>query len=183
MNFQHSFGILGIGTVLITPSTYGLQEGAALAVKTISAQAQTLNAAGTAGDHIFIEPKDFRWKEAPSLPAGTMVAVIDGDPSKAGPFTMRLRFPDGTKIPPHYHPADEHVTVITGRFSMALGEKWDDKALHEMEPGSYMMMKEGVRHFALSRGITEVQLHGVGPWGIVYVNPGDDPMKKTSKAK
>src|SRR5688572_27802866 len=77
--------------------------------------------------HLMVQPKQLEWKDAPpSLPPGAKAALIEGDPSKAGPFTLRLKFPKGYKIQPHTHPAVEHVTVLQGTFQMGLGEKWDD---------------------------------------------------------
>ena len=66
---------------------------------------------------------------------------------------------------------------------MGIGEKWDDKALHEMGVGSFMVMKTGVRHFAMTKNGADVQLHGMGPWGITYVNPNDDPAKQVSTSR
>lgn len=86
--------------------------------------------------------------------------------------------PDGYRIPPHYHPAIEHITVIQGTFVVGMGEKADRAAEKSLEAGSFAFMPAGMRHFVRAQGDTIVQLHGTGPCGITYVNPSDDPRKK-----
>lgn|SRR5512143_3847443 len=108
---------------------------------------------------------------------GIELAVLSGDPMKAGPYTIRLRLADGTKIAPHWHPEDENVTVLRGGFSAGMGDKFDDAALQELPPGSYVMMPKNMHHFAKASGQTILQLHGQGPFVINYVNPEDDPAK------
>ena len=120
-----------------------------------------------------------KWMDAPPfLPKGAKLAVLVGDPGKPEPFTVRLQMPDGYKIPPHTHPTDEHVTVLSGTFRAAMGDKWDDKALGDFAPGSYANMAAGMAHYAAAKGLTVVQVHGVGPFVVNYVNPADDPSKK-----
>ena len=120
-----------------------------------------------------------KWMEVPPfLPKGAKLAVLVGDPSKPEPFTLRLQMPDGYKIAPHTHPTDEHVTVLSGTFRAAMGAKWDDKALGDFAPGSYANMAATMPHFAMAKGATVVQVHGVGPFVVNYVNPADDPSKK-----
>lgn len=111
------------------------------------------------------------------------MVVIEGDPKVEGAFTMRIKVPDGWKVPPHHHPADEHVTVIEGTFNMGMGETFDAKATHALPPGGFAVMPRGHRHFAWAKGETIVQVHGIGPWGIVYVNPADDPRQAAAKKK
>jgi quercetin dioxygenase-like cupin family protein len=124
-------------------------------------------------------PGKVTWSPGPpSLPPGAELAILRGDPGKDGPFTMRAKLPDGYRISPHSHPADEHVTVIQGTFVMGLGEKFDQAAGHELTAGSFAMMPKGTRHFAWAKGETIVQLHGIGPWDIQYVKPEDDPRNK-----
>ena len=119
-----------------------------------------------------------KWMDAPPfLPKGAKLAVLVGDPGKPEPFTVRLQMPDGYKIPPHTHPTDEHVTVLSGTFRAAMGAKWDDKALGDFAPGSYANMAASMPHYAAAKGATVVQVHGVGPFVVNYVNPADDPSK------
>ena len=119
-----------------------------------------------------------KWMDAPTfLPKGAKLAVLVGDPSKPEPFTIRLQMPNGYKIPPHTHPTDEHVTVLSGTFRAAMGSTWDDKALGDFAPGSYANMAAQMPHYAMAKGATVVQVHGVGPFVVNYVNPADDPSK------
>jgi hypothetical protein len=128
------------------------------------------------GEMGFYSPAEVKWKDGPgSLPAGAKFAVLEGDPSKEGPFVMRLWFPDGYRIPPHWHPKVERVTVISGTFNLGMGEKFDRSAAREMTAGTFGFWPAGMRHFAWAKGDTVLQLHGTGPWSITYVNPADDP--------
>ncbi len=91
---------------------------------------------------------------------------------------MRLWLPDGFKIQPHWHPAVEHVTVVSGEFNVGMGEKFDTAGGHALPAGTFAFLAPQMRHFAWAKGDTVLQLHGVGPWQINYVNPADDPRKK-----
>src|SRR3989344_3979075 len=88
---------------------------------------------------------------------------------------FRLEFPANYRVAPHWHPADEHVTVIAGTFALGMGETFDETKLEELGVGGFAMMRTGTRHFAWSKDGAVVQLHGIGPWGLTYVNPADDP--------
>lgn len=128
------------------------------------------------GKHVMVTEKDLEWKEGPgSLASGAEMVVLEGDPSKRGPFTMRLKLPSGFEIAPHHHPAIEHVTVLSGTFHMAEGERFDREKGKELPAGSFAVMPIGMRHYAWASEETVVQLHGMGPWDIIYVNPEDDP--------
>ena len=131
------------------------------------------------GDHIMVMPTDIKWSAAPpSLPPGAQVSIIEGDPSKEGLFTMRIKLPADYKIMPHSHPADEHITVIEGSFFMGVDEKYDEKSAREIPAGGFAVMNSGTRHYAFTKNNCIIQLHGTGPWGINYVNPADDPRNK-----
>jgi hypothetical protein len=130
-------------------------------------------------DHGIFAPGDVKWKEGPpSLAPGAKFAVLEGDPSKEGLFTMRLWLPDGFKIQPHWHPAVEHITVVSGEFHVGMGETFDTATGHTLKEGTFAFLSSQMRHFAWAKGETVLQLHGVGPWQINYVNPADDPRKK-----
>ena len=130
----------------------------------------------TAPQHIALDPDELEWSPAPPvLPAGAQIAVLEGDPTKEGPFTIRLQLPAGFKVAPHTHPVIEHVTVLSGRFGVGLGEAWDGEKIEYAGPGGFYMMTPGVAHFAMVTEDTIVQLHSTGPWGLTYVNPADDP--------
>jgi quercetin dioxygenase-like cupin family protein len=123
-----------------------------------------------------ITPEQVTWGPAPAiLPVGARLAVLDGDPSKAGLFTMRLAMPAGYRIPPHFHDVDEHVTVISGAFQVGMGDTFDEGKLTTLPPGTFGVIPPGMRHFARADKATVIQLHGVGPWGLTYVNPADQP--------
>lgn len=136
-------------------------------------------AAAQSKDHALLTSKDVTWGNAPaSLPSGAHAAVLEGDPTKEGPFTLRLRMPDGYRIPPHFHPAVEHVTVVQGTFVLGMGDEVTPRAERALDSGGFAYMPAGMRHYARTQGDTIVQLHGIGPWGITYVNPSDDPRSK-----
>jgi quercetin dioxygenase-like cupin family protein len=116
------------------------------------------------------------WKPGPAgLPRGAKMAVLEGDPTKEGPFVVRFQFPAGYHIPPHTHPKTERVTVISGALYLATGEALDRNSAKELSAGSFGYWPAGMKHTAWSGGETVIQLHGVGPWQINYVNPADDP--------
>jgi quercetin dioxygenase-like cupin family protein len=119
------------------------------------------------------------WKDGPaSLPKGAQIAVLEGDPTKEGPFVFRVKVPDGYRIPPHTHPKTERVTVISGTFNIGMGEKFDEKATKAMPAGTYGYWESGMKHFVWTKGETVVQFHGMGPWSIKYVNTEDDPRNQ-----
>jgi quercetin dioxygenase-like cupin family protein len=127
-------------------------------------------------EHVMFAAADLKWSDGPpSLPAGAKVAVLDGDPKKAGSFTIRLQFPTGFKVPPHTHPTAEHVTVISGTLALGTGAKSDEAAAHEMTAGGFAVMPAGMEHFAWCKSECVVQVHGMGPFEVKYVNPSDDP--------
>jgi hypothetical protein len=136
--------------------------------------------AKSARGHVMVTPDRLEWRAAPpGLPPGAKMAVLAGDPTKPGlPYVLRAKLPDGYLVPPHWHPVDENVTVLKGTLRMGLGEKFDSKAGKDLPAGSFSRMPKGVRHFARARGETIIQVHGVGPFEIHYVNPSDDPRKK-----
>jgi Domain of unknown function (DUF4437) len=130
---------------------------------------------GMKGAELFLA-KDLKWQDGPaSLPKGALIALLEGDPSKEGPFVIRIKFPDGCRIMPHTHPKRERVTVISGILNIGMGEKFDEKAGRAMPAGSYGSWPEGMKHFGWATGETVIQLHGIGPWSIQYLNPDDDP--------
>lgn len=132
--------------------------------------------------HKIVNANELKWGPAPpGLPAGGQVAVLEGDPAKAGePFALRIKIPDGYKVAPHWHPTDENIIVLSGTLMMGLGDKFDSAKMHPMTAGSYGKMPRKTNHYVTSKGETIFHLHGVGPFEITYVNPNDDPRKKTS---
>ena len=121
-------------------------------------------------------PAEIQWQEGPpALPPGAKVALLEGDPRKEGPFVMRVKVPDGYRVPPHTHPKTERVTVISGTFNIGMGDRFDAAKGTAMPAGSFGTWAAGMKHFVWAKGDTVVQLHGTGPWTIEYVNPADDP--------
>jgi hypothetical protein len=135
---------------------------------------------GHGDEHVVVKPADIKWAPPPpSLPPGAMMAILVGDPRKPGAaYTIRAKMPDGYRVPPHWHPVDENVTVIQGTLLVGRGDKLDMAKTQEMPAGSYMRMPKTMRHFAVAKGETIIQVHGIGPFEINYVNPGDGPRKK-----
>jgi quercetin dioxygenase-like cupin family protein len=129
--------------------------------------------------HMIALPDDLKWGEAPpGLPPGTKMAVLSGDPTKEGSvFTVRAKFVDGAKIPPHWHSTDEQLTVIEGSFGLGIGEKFDTSKVRYLPAGTYARMDKGERHYAICKGTTVVQVTAVGPFDINFVNPEDAPKK------
>jgi len=122
---------------------------------------------------------EIKWVEGPpSLPKGALVALLEGDPTKEGPFVIRVKLPDGYRVPPHTHAKTERLTVISGTFYIGMGDKFDEKAGRTMPAGAFGRWAAGMQHFAWAKGETVIQLHGTGPWSISYVNPADDPRNQ-----
>ncbi|HEU4384928.1 MAG TPA: cupin domain-containing protein [Anaeromyxobacteraceae bacterium] len=138
-------------------------------------------AAGSA--HMALTPKELVWGDAPpALPRGAKLAVIQGDPAAAGEVvTVRLKMPKGYTIPPHFHPTDEAVTVLSGSLSMGTGDALDRKAAKALGPGGWCLIPKGAHHYAFATADTVVQVHLVGPFGITYVNPEDDPQARATR--
>ncbi|HXT16052.1 MAG TPA: cupin domain-containing protein [Gemmatimonadaceae bacterium] len=125
---------------------------------------------------------DLKWGPAPAIfPAGARMAVLSGDPSKSELFTVRLDMPDGYTIAPHWHPTDEHVTVIRGTFLVGMGDKFDLGKTMALPAGGFVTAGARMNHFARAKGHTIVQVHAMGPFALTYVNPSDDPTKKLAK--
>jgi quercetin dioxygenase-like cupin family protein len=161
--------------LILALASLALAQGA----KPKSATKTQGKAATTAGAVTVATPDKTNWMAAPpSLPPGAQVAVLAGNPGATGPFVIRLKFPDGYKVMPHWHPTPENVTVLSGEFRVAMGDKWDDSKLQSLPAGSFVSVPTHHSHYATAKGATEIQVHGNGPFKLVYVNPADDPSKK-----
>jgi len=133
-------------------------------------------------EHVVQQPDTLKWGAAPpALPPGSEVAVLYGDPSSTGPYAVRVRMPADYKVPPHTHPTAENVTVISGTLNMGLGTTLDTAKSEAMGPGAFARMDKGVQHYAFSSGPTVIQVNGMGPFEIIYVNPADDPRSAAAK--
>jgi quercetin dioxygenase-like cupin family protein len=138
----------------------------------------TVGATATWAQHAGQPPvraAELKWAPFPALPKGAQVAVIEGPTNQAVPFTVRLKFPDGYRIPAHTHPSAERLTVLSGTFHIGMGEKFDRSATQPLRVGDMIILQPGMPHFAWTETETVVQLHGTGPSGIKYVNAAEDP--------
>jgi quercetin dioxygenase-like cupin family protein len=125
-----------------------------------------------------IAADSIQWGPAPpTVPKGAEMAVLSGDPSKEGPFTLRLKVPGGYKIAAHSHPTYEAVTVISGMMNFGMGDKLDESKATQLAAGGFIDLPAEMNHFAFSSEESIVQIHSTGPFGIKYVNPADDPSK------
>ena len=116
--------------------------------------------------------------QPPGLPAGMQMAVLLGDPGKEGPYVLRAKMPDGYKVPPHWHSADENLTILSGTLLVGHGEKLERATMTELGAGSFCHMPKGMHHYVMAKGETVIQVHGIGPFDITYINPADDPRKE-----
>jgi quercetin dioxygenase-like cupin family protein len=120
-----------------------------------------------------------KWGPAPPVfPAGAEFAVLKGDPSKAEPFVVRLRFPDGYKIAPHTHPTAENVRVVSGTFLAGMGEHFVETQMKAFAVGDSASIPPNHAHYAMARGQTVVEIHSFGPFVLTYVNPADSPVSR-----
>src|SRR5450432_3794700 len=130
--------------------------------------------ATAAEEHVAVSPDNLKWAAAPpAFPKGAQMAVLSGDPSKDGLYVVRLKVPAGYKVPAHTHPNDENITVISGTFNIGMGDKLDEKKGDVLKAGGFAHMAKGMQHFAWFTEDSIVQLHGMGPQSIIYVNPAD----------
>lgn len=131
------------------------------------------------GKHVMLPAARIVWGDAPpSLPPGAKMAVISGDPGTAAPFVIRAQLPAGYKIAPHWHPTDEHITVLSGTVALGMGEKFDPAALQDLPAGGYGVAPAEMRHFFMAKTAATIQVHGMGPLAVNYVNAADDPSKQ-----
>jgi uncharacterized RmlC-like cupin family protein len=128
--------------------------------------------------HEVFKPDALKWIDPPTFP-GAKLAIMHGDPGKEGLFVYRVKFPANYKVPSHFHKASESVTVLSGVFFIGAGEKFDQGAATEVPVGGFVFIPPTHPHFAWAGGQEAViQVHGVGPTDITFVNPADDPRKK-----
>jgi quercetin dioxygenase-like cupin family protein len=131
-----------------------------------------------AAQHVLTSADDVKWSPAPpAFPKGAQIAVLNGDPGKEGLYVLRLKFPAGYKVAPHTHPNDENLTVVSGAIRFGHGDKADEQKATLLKAGSFAMTPKGMQHYVSVGEDTVVQIHAIGPGGITYVNPADDPRK------
>jgi ketosteroid isomerase-like protein len=136
-------------------------------------------AAPAPGPHTLLSPNQVAWGEGPpNLPPGGKIAVISGDPTMPGPFVLRAELPAGYTIAPHWHPTDEHVTVLAGTFAFGMGDTLNQAAMQDLPVGGYALMPAQMHHYAMAKTATTLQIHSMGPLVFNYVNPADDPSRR-----
>ena len=174
-----------LAVVLVVASVSGCAAGArkvessGAGVKASGVAVAEATAVAALPNHALVLPKAIKWQPLPLGGPGVTVAVLSGDPEKAGPFVFRIKSPAGARVPPHWYPGDEHLTIVSGTFAIGMGDVYDAKALKTMPTGSYALLSREMHHFALSKTSTIVQVHGMGPFQVNFVNPADDPRSKS----
>jgi quercetin dioxygenase-like cupin family protein len=148
----------------MTPSFRWLYALTALAsASTVAADAEV----PVPKDSLRISTSEVTWKEAPStMPPGTQIAILEGNPKEAALFTMRVKLPAGFVIPPHTHPSQERVTIVSGTVHLGYGTTLDKAKSATLPPGSYYVTAPGVPHFLWSDQEVVLQLTNVGPWKV-----------------
>jgi quercetin dioxygenase-like cupin family protein len=144
----------------------------------LSALAMPVCAIAQDHHHATVQSDAVKWSAPAAYAPGAQLAIIKGDPSKEGMYVVRLKVPAGFKIAPHSHPNDENVTVLSGSFNIGTGDKADPEKGALVKAGGYSYVAKGMTHYAWFTEETVLQLHGMGPQGVTYVNPADDPRKK-----
>jgi quercetin dioxygenase-like cupin family protein len=156
----------------------------AVLMLSVAAVAQAGEAEAPMPMHLMTNTADVQWGEAPPIfEKGASMAVMSGDPSQAGLYVVRLKMPAGYVIAPHWHPTDEHVTVISGTFALGMGKKMDKKAMTELPAGGYALLPAEMGHFAMAKTAATVQVHGMGPFELTYFNSADDPSQRNQAKK
>ena len=127
---------------------------------------------------VAVEPEALTWKDNPALPKGAQTAIVFGDPTKPGEiFVQRIKLPPNYQVGPHTHPYTGYETVINGSFYVGEGDKFDKKGeLHKAGSFSIMPAKHTHSAWTGSEGVI-LQVQAIGPTGIDYINPADDPRK------
>ncbi len=141
----------------------------AIAILTEGAKSQEKKEGDAA--HKIVHYGDLKWTP---IMKGCDLAPVSGDFNAEGaPFVLRVRCVDGAKIPAHWHPTDENVTVLKGTFLVGMGETFDESKLQTMNVGNFLTMPKEMRHFGACKGETIVQVHGAGPFKVNWVNPAE----------
>ena len=119
---------------------------------------------------IQMPPDKHTWVDAPPLlPPGTKMLLLEGHPRQEGMFTMRLRVPADSRMNVHWHPRDERVTVLEGLVRVGFGDSWEEGSMAEYGPGSFYLNPPLSHHFVWAVEETEIQLTGMGPWKVQFV--------------
>jgi quercetin dioxygenase-like cupin family protein len=153
-------------------SPYGAGPGSELALRPHQAGQDVFKA---------ILSEEIEWKPFPAFPPSVRLAVIVGQPSESGPYTIRVRVPHGVKLMPHRHPEDRVYTIMAGVFCIGLGDQFDAGSLQEYPPGTVVVLPGNTSHFHWAKSSEYVaQVTAIGPLGLEYINPKDDPRNNNS---
>lgn len=140
------------------------------------AQSMPSTPAEMASKHVMYDAAQLKWGDAPpALERGAQAVVLSGDPKSSGPFVIRLKTPPGYKVAMHWHPTDEQVTVIEGDLTLQMDGHGPGEHAHTFGPGGFALLPAQMHHSASTKGGTTVQLNGMGPFEVNYVDPKDDP--------
>lgn len=147
-------------------------------------QESAVPAPAPASTHVMLKASDTQWGDPPpALERGAQAAVLAGNPgTPGGLFVLRLKMPAGYRIARHWHPSDEHVTVIKGDLTLRMGDG-AQKHSATFGPGDYVLLPAHMHHAASTKGGNVVQVHGIGPFELNYVDPKDDPRKRMPAKK
>ncbi len=130
------------------------------------------------GQSVFrsILPEQIEWRPFPAFPPSVRLAVLVGEPSQSGPYVIRVKMPADGKLMPHRHPEDRIYTVMSGVFYVGLGERFDPDRLNAYPPGSVIVLPGNTWHFHWAKsGEYVTQVTAIGPLGLDYLDPADDP--------
>jgi hypothetical protein len=130
-------------------------------------------------DQFIVIHENINWDEAPrGMPSGSKAKLINGNPKIAGLFTLRHKITGNWKVMPHFHPADEYITVLEGSCYLGIGETFEERTATKMTPGSFSVIMAGVIHYFFTKEPCTIQVQGIGPQKITYINPSDDPRNR-----
>ena len=144
----------------------------------VAASSVVAGASGCAGQSS-AESASPHWLVPPVLPPGAFIAVVSGDPTRPGPFTLLVSMPNGYRIPPHSHPSYEHVEVKEGTLLVGLGDELDPKMTQALAAGDSATAPAGMHHFSIAKGRTLLSATFMGPYTITYVRAEDAPKPRT----
>ena len=132
------------------------------------------------GEAVFrsVLPEDIDWRPFPAFPPSVRLASVVGEPSEPAPYLIRVKVPSGVKLMPHRHPEDRMYTVISGVFYIGLGDQFDGDKLQAYPAGAVIVLPRNTSHFHWAKsGEYVAQVTAIGPLGVEYVNPRDDPRE------
>jgi ketosteroid isomerase-like protein len=132
-----------------------------------------------ASTHVSTSAGELKWGPSPpGLPEGAKAAIVSGDPSKPELYVLRAQLPANYKIPPHWHPTTENITVLSGTVAIGMGDTFDESKMESVASGGFTNAPADMHHFFMAKTAATIQVHGIGPFAITYVNAADDPRAK-----